>query len=97
MDKNKHETSDLYITVFNCGEDKSEPFCVHIETPTDKVNGNPVELAQEMSNIIISNKDVLSKVQKTFKNPTEKRSYFEARASLDNRLKVKQIIEKKRG
>ncbi|XP_018575922.1 separin [Anoplophora glabripennis] len=88
-DNNIYQTNPIHIAVFSCGQSEQSPFLVTVDAPKDAVNGNCVELAQEMMSIIKGNKEALmSHKQKVFKNHKEKLNYMSRRQSIENRLKA---------
>ncbi|KAK4885723.1 hypothetical protein RN001_001994 [Aquatica leii] len=87
----RYFTNSIHITVFNCGS-KELPFSLMIDPPLNKVNGDVLEIRQEMYSIIKDNVKCLENFKafcgKSFKHAGEKLLYSEMRFSLNNRLEV---------
>lgn len=88
--KKKRHTNSLFVTVFNCGPNQPQPFCINIDAPKDSVTGGLIDLAKEINLIISENKEILtmSKGLTHFRNVSQKQQYYLQRQSIDHRLKV---------
>lgn len=88
ISNNFEPTPRLFMTVFSCGEDTFDPFCVQIDKPKDKF-GNDMEIIKEL-------KDIINEQRETLRRPAHgarmlhdvKLAYWDRRANFDSRLKV---------
>lgn len=92
QDLSKMYTNPLHITVFNCGQTTLKPFCINVSAPKD-INGETIELCQEMHSIVTENKNLLYNcfgsmpiIEKV--TVKQKKVYNDHRNALNNRLKV---------
>lgn len=83
-------TPALHISVFSCGKHQPKPICVTVDKPKD-VEGNVMEICQELNHIIQENKAGLTSVRQThganFKSFDDKQAYWKQRMALNYRLK----------
>ncbi|VEN42981.1 unnamed protein product [Callosobruchus maculatus] len=86
---NKHYTEAIHISVFHCGPNAPDPFLVTVNAPKDPVNGQTVELEDEMHSIMRDNKQVLTSGAKIkrFRSLAEKSDYLSKRRKTEDRLK----------
>nr|CAH7756667.1 unnamed protein product [Callosobruchus chinensis] len=86
---NKHYTGAIHISVFHCGPIAPDPFLVTVGAPKDPVNGQTVELEDEMYSIMRDNKQVLTSgaKMKRFRSLAEKSDYLSKRRKTEDRLK----------
>lgn len=94
IDSNKRHTDSVYLTVFKCGEKGFKPFYQYLEAPVDYL-GKSIELCQEIKDILIENKHILTNSFGTT-NPSrenisvkQKLEYNERRESFNKRMKVR--------
>lgn len=92
IDISKIYTDPLYISVFDCGQKNTKPFCIEIPTPRN-INGDCIELCQEMRSVIDDNRNLLfnSFGKENWKSATHKQKvqYTERKTMLNIRLKVR--------
>ncbi|XP_030756726.1 separin [Sitophilus oryzae] len=84
----KYETSAIHITVFDCGQDKTNPFTVKVDKP--HTANDKIELLQELMSLVNENRDRLTNVSglTRFKNYEEKMKYSQSRDRVDESMNM---------
>lgn len=87
-DPDVYYTNAIHISMFTCNTG-DKPFHVSCSAPRDPVNGDVVELCNEMISILKLNKEVLSShSKKVFSNYKEKNDYMHKIQGVEDRLKL---------